>query len=94
MPYAGAYADPTDFRDPLRDARPAAPAEEPTPAPVVSTPAPAPQIPAQASAFPTTDLVSVSPSLNPVGQGSVNRSRFAALFPEDRALIEGIGSLV
>ena len=94
LPYAGAYADPTDFRDPLRDARPAAPAEEPTPAPVVSTPAPAPQIPAQASAFPTTDLVSVSPSLNPVGQGSVNRSRFAALFPEDRALIEGIGSLV
>ena len=43
--------------------------------------------------LPTTDIASVSPSMNPVGQGSVNRSRFAALFPEDRALIEGIGSL-
>ena len=43
--------------------------------------------------LPTTDIASVSPSMNPVGQGSVNRARFAALFPEDRALIEGIGSL-
>ena len=51
------------------------------------------QIPAQPVAPPTTTLASVSPSMNPVGQGSVNRSRFAALFPEDRALIEGIGSL-
>ncbi len=43
--------------------------------------------------LPTTDIASVSPSMNPVGQGPANRSRFAALFPEDRALIEGIGSL-
>jgi hypothetical protein len=31
--------------------------------------------------------------MNPVGQPPANRARFAALFPEDRALIEGIGSL-
>ena len=43
--------------------------------------------------LPTTDIASVSPSMNPTGQSSVNRSRFVALFPEDRALIEGIGSL-
>ena len=90
LPYAGRFGSETIQSEPLPQPKPA---EEPTPAPVVSTPAPAPQIPAQASAFPTTDLVSVSPSLNPVGQGSVNRARFAALFPEDRALIEGIGSL-
>ncbi len=39
----------------------------------------------------------VSPTLNPVqNTASANaplRKRFAALFPEDRALIEGIGSL-
>ena len=70
------------------------------------TPAPAPQpaVGDQSSAaqvtptqlfpdLPTTDIASVSPSMNPVGQGPANRSRFAALFPEDRALIEGIGSL-
>ena len=57
-------------------------------------------IPAQRSALPTTNIASVSPSLNPVptASGPVNRQRFAALFPEDRGLIEasgkqGIGSL-
>jgi hypothetical protein len=36
----------------------------------------------------------VSPTLNPVQNTQpVNKQRFAALFPEDRALIEGIGSL-
>jgi hypothetical protein len=57
-------------------------------------------IPAQSSALPTTNIASVSPSLNPVptASGPVNRERFAALFPEDRGLIEasgkqGIGSL-
>ena len=92
LPYAGRFGSETIQSEPLPQPKPA---EEPAPAPapVVSTPAPAPQMPAQASALPTTDLVSVSPSMNPVGQGSVNRSRFAALFPEDRALIEGIGSL-
>ena len=46
---------------------------------------------------PTTNISAVSPSLNniapPVQNQRVDRRRFAALFPEDRALIEGIGSL-
>jgi hypothetical protein len=54
------------------------------------------QAPAPAPA-PTTNIASVSPSLNniapPAQNQSVDRRRFAALFPEDRALIEGIGSL-
>ena len=72
-----------------------------TPAPA---PAPQPAVGDQSSAaqvtptqlfpdLPTTDIASVSPSMNPVGQAPANRARFAALFPEDRALIEGIGSL-
>lgn len=75
--------------------QPAPVAEEPTPdvsvGPVSAAPA---QTPTQLFPdLPTTDIASVSPSMNPAGQSSVNRSRFAALFPEDRALIEGIGSL-
>tara|TARA_R100000655_G_scaffold17517_5_gene37347 strand:- start:95 stop:4318 length:4224 start_codon:yes stop_codon:yes gene_type:complete len=43
---------------------------------------------------PPSNISQVSPSLNPVPNTQpVNRQRFAALFPEDRALIEGIGSL-
>ena len=66
---------------------------EQPPVPVTQAPpavAPAPQVPAQASAIPTLNLVSASP---PPQGSTVDRSRFAALFPEDRALIEGIGSL-
>ena len=74
---------------------PAPEAEEPAPdvsvGPVSAAP---PQTPTQLFPdLPTTDIASVSPSMNPTGQSSVNRSRFAALFPEDRALIEGIRSL-
>ena len=43
---------------------------------------------------PPSNISQVSPSLNPMPNTQpVNRQRFAALFPEDRALIEGIGSL-
>tara|TARA_R100000995_G_scaffold84717_1_gene64457 strand:- start:576 stop:4367 length:3792 start_codon:yes stop_codon:yes gene_type:complete len=55
---------------------------------------PPPPIPTQPVAPPTTTLASVAPPPPlPTGGGQVDRSRFAALFPEDRALIEGIGSL-
>ena len=41
-----------------------------------------------------TNISQVSPTLNPVQNTQpVNRQRFVTLFPEDRALIEGIGSL-
>jgi hypothetical protein len=69
---------------------------EQPPVPVTQAPpavAPAPQVPTQASVVPTMNLVSASPSAAPPQGTTVNRSRFAALFPEDRALIEGIGSL-
>ena len=50
--------------------------------------------PKKVSTTPVTNLGQVSPTLNPVPNTQpVNRQRFAALFPEDRALIEGIGSL-
>jgi hypothetical protein len=53
------------------------------------------------AAAPTTNIAAVSPSLNNIAPPVQNtasanapfRKRFAALFPEDRALIEGIGSL-
>ena len=69
---------------------------EQPPVPVTQAPpavAPAPQVPAQASAIPTLNLVSASPPPAAPQGSTVDRSRFAALFPEDRALIEGIGSL-
>ena len=46
---------------------------------------------------PTTNISAVSPSLNniapPVQNQRVDRRRFAALFPEDADLVQGIGSL-
>jgi len=46
---------------------------------------------------PTTNIAAVSPSLNniapPVQNQRVDRRRFAALFPEDADLVQGIGSL-
>ena len=52
------------------------------------------------AASPTTAMASAAPvqpqpvAPPPVASGPVDRSRFAAVFPEDRALIEGIGSLM
>jgi hypothetical protein len=53
-------------------------------------------IPTQPATPPTNALASVSPPPPPPAQasGTVDRARFAAMFPEDRALIEGIGSLM
>ena len=74
--------------------------DEPTVGPVSSvapTAMPAPQpVPAQPVAPPpTTTLASAAPPPPPpAASGQVDRRRFAAMFPEDRALIEGIGSLM
>jgi hypothetical protein len=74
--------------------------EEPTVGPVSSvapTAMPAPQpVPAQPVASPpTTTLASAAPPPPPpAASGPVDRRRFAAMFPEDRALVEGIGSLM
>lgn len=65
----------------------AAPTMMPTPPPV----------PAQRVAPPTSTLASatpVAPPPPPAPSGPVDRRRFAAMFPEDRSLIEGIGSLM
>jgi hypothetical protein len=62
----------------------------------VSSVAP-PPVPAQRVAPPTSTLASatpVAPPPPPAPSGPVDRRRFAAMFPEDRALIEGIGSLM
>lgn len=50
-------------------------------------------VPAQPVAQPTTTLASAPPP-PPAPSGPVDRSRFAAMFPEDRDLIQGIGSLM
>lgn len=66
----------------------------------VQMPVARPPLPTPPAAQPTTALASAAPVLNqtvappPVASGKVDRSRFAAMFPEDRALIEGIGSLM
>jgi hypothetical protein len=67
---------------------------------VAPTAMPAPQpVPAQPVAPPpTTTLASATPPPPPppppAASGPVDRRRFAAMFPEDRALVEGIGSLM
>ncbi len=58
------------------------------------------QLPTPPAAQPTTALASAAPvqpqpvAPPPVASGPVDRSRFAAMFPEDRDLIQGIGSLM
>ena len=43
---------------------------------------------------PPTNIAQVSPTFNPLpNTQKVDRRRYAAAFPEDRALVEGIGSL-
>ena len=55
---------------------------------------PRPQLSPFTTETPPTNINMVSPSLNPIqGTQRVNRQRFADLFPEDAALIRGIGSL-
>ena len=55
-----------------------------------------PPVPTQPAVPPTNALASVSPPPPPPApaSGTVDRARFAAMFPEDRALIEGIGGLM
>jgi len=62
----------------------------------IPTAMPAPQpVPAQRVEPPTTTLASAAPPPPPpAASGPVDRRRFAAMFPEDRSLIEGIGSLM
>ena len=72
--------------------------EEPVPAPALDTPT--------ASAVPVSPMRSVAPppmspqpsplamTPPPAASGPVDRRRFAAMFPEDRDLVEGIGSLM
>jgi hypothetical protein len=52
-------------------------------------------VPAQRVTPPTATLASAAPPPPPpAASGPVDRRRFAAMFPEDRSLIEGIGSLM
>jgi len=53
-----------------------------------------PPVPAQAVAQPTTAVASATPPPPPAPSAPVDRARFAAMFPEDRDLIAGIGSLM
>ena len=81
----------------LRENNPAVPPAEAVQQKIdkVSSVAPQP-VPAQPVAPPpTTTLASAAPPPPPpAASGPVDRRRFAALFPEDRALVEGIGSLM
>jgi len=61
-------------------------------APTMMPPQP---VPAQRVTPPTATLASAAPPPPPpAASGPVDRRRFAAMFPEDRSLIEGIGSLM
>ena len=65
----------------------------------VQVPVAQPPLPTQPVAQPTTAVASAAPPVappppTPVASGPVDRSRFAAMFPEDRDLIQGIGSLM
>jgi hypothetical protein len=57
-----------------------------------------PTVPTQPVAQPTTAVASAAPRVAPppppTPTGPVDRARFAALFPEDRDLVQGIGSLM
>lgn len=57
-----------------------------------------PTVPTQPVAQPTTAVASATPRVAPppppAQSGTVDRARFAAMFPEDRDLIAGIGSLM
>ena len=57
-----------------------------------------PTVPTQPVAQPTTAVASATPRVAPppppAQTGTVDRARFAAMFPEDRDLIAGIGSLM
>jgi hypothetical protein len=59
---------------------------------------PVPTVPTQPVAQPTTAVASATPRVAPppppAQTGTVDRARFAAMFPEDRDLIQGIGSLM
>jgi hypothetical protein len=72
--------------------------EEPNVGPVSSvapTMMPPQPVPAQRVTPPTATLASAAPPPPPpAASGPVDRRRFAAMFPEDRSLIEGIGSLM
>ena len=62
--------------------------------PPVQSKAPSLPLPAFKSTQPPTNIAQVSPTLNPLpNTQKVDRRRYAAAFPEDRALVEGIGSL-
>ena len=67
-------------------------------APTTMPAPPPPQIPTQPVAQPTTAVASAAPRVAPppppTPTGPVDRARFAALFPEDRDLVQGIGSLM
>ena len=93
LPYAGRFTSEQIQTEPL---------PEPEPRPVEpeiieesSVRVPVPMVPAQPVAQPTTAVASAAPIMPPPAPtGRVDRARFAALFPEDRDLVQGIGSLM
>ena len=98
LPYAGALGvesvAPFTLPDPVQQAPVSEPLEQQTSVDVPSQVSPPPRLPPFTSNVPPTNINMVSPSLNPIqGTQRVNRQRFADLFPEDAALIRGIGSL-
>ena len=94
LPFGAAFAVETMKTDPL----PQPEEEQPVPAPALDIPT--------TSAVPVSPMRSVAPppvsppssplamTPPPAASGPVDRRRFAAMFPEDRDLVEGIGSLM
>ena len=96
LPYAGRFTYEQIQNEPLPEPKP-----RPAQTEVIeesSVRLPVPTVPTQPVAPPTTAVASATPRVAPppppAQTGTVDRARFAAMFPEDRDLIAGIGSLM
>jgi len=95
LPYAGRFSYEQIQNEPLPE-----PKQRPAPVEPEVIEESSLQLPTPPAAQPTTALASAAPvqpqpvAPPPVASGPVDRSRFAAMFPEDRDLIQGIGSLM
>lgn len=93
LPYAGRFTSEQIQTEPLPEPEP-----RPVQPEIIEESSVRIPVPTQPVAQPTTAVASAAPRVAPppppTPTGPVDRARFAALFPEDRDLVQGIGSLV
>jgi len=93
LPYAGRFTSEQIQTEPLPEPEP-----RPVEPEIIEESSVRIPVPAQPVAQPTTAVASAAPRVAPppppAPTGRVDRARFAALVPEDRDLVQGIGSLM